>query len=786
MSVLNRKLFRDLWRLKWQMAAIALLVGCGVTVGVMAFSVQKALITAQRDYYRDTRFADVFATATRAPLSLVDDLTRIPGVVAVDARAIKAGLMEVPGLLRPATARLIALPDDDRRALNRIVVIEGRLPDPNRADEAVALKTFLDAAHVVLGERLSMVIGGHRLTFTIVGAALSPEYVYVPSNGPMPDDAHSGVFWAPRAAVERPAGLGGAFSAVSLALAPGTSTVGTIAAVDQLLARYGGSPAYARADQISHKFQQDRIDRMSVMATIIPPVFLIVAAALVHLVLARLVEGEREQVGLIKAFGYDDFAASSLYLKMAAVVGIIGAAAGGLVGGWLAHTLVYVLAKYMRFPHLTAQFSWSAFWVSLAFSVATAVGGSVLAVRRAVRLSPAVAMQPPAPAVFHTGVVERLRIARRFDQPTRMIIRHIERFPLRAISTAGGLGISLSLLISAQFMFGSFDESIDQAYYRARRWTDVIAFAESRDIHALAEATRLPAVVKSEPFRNVAAHLRANARSERVVVVGLEGDAQLERTLTASGKPIAFKGRGLTISEALAGKLHIQAGDVAELEITQGRYPRTVVPIGAVARDYAGVTVHMSRVELNRLMGDGDLVSGANLIVTSDRRFEFYRALARFPQIVTAGSRDDTVAMFRSAVAASMTIEMTFFLGIAGAIAFGIAYNITRVSLTERARDLATLRVLGFNAIDCAYILGGELVLLALIATPIGVAGGYGLAHALAAAFTRQDLYLPVVITPASLGFAVTVYLSAVGLALVLVAQRIWNFDLVAVLKTRD
>ena len=175
---------RDLWRLKWQVGAIAMLIACGVSVAVMAISSQEALVTAQRRYYEQTRFGDLFATATRAPLSIAADLARIDGVVAVDPRAMKAGLMEVPGLLRPATARLISLPDDDRRALNRIVIVAGRLPDPNRSDEAVALKTFLDAAHVSLGERLSMVIGDRRLSFTIVGSALSPEYVYVPELEP--------------------------------------------------------------------------------------------------------------------------------------------------------------------------------------------------------------------------------------------------------------------------------------------------------------------------------------------------------------------------------------------------------------------------------------------------------------------------------------------------------------------------------------------------------------------------------------------------------------------------
>jgi putative ABC transport system permease protein len=786
MSVLNRKLVRDFWRLKWQMAAIALLVACGVSVAVMAFSTQKALVTAQRAYYRQTRFGDVFATATRAPLSLVDDLNRIEGVVAVDARAVKTGLMEVPGLLRPATARLIALPADERRALNRIVLVAGRLPDERRTDEAVALKTFLDAAHVSLGEHLSVVINGHRLTFTIVGAALSPEYVYVPSYGPMPDDAHSGVLWAPRDAVERPAGLGDAFSAVSLALAAGASDAAAIAAVDRQLARYGGTPAYARADQISHKFQQQRIDRLSVMATVIPPIFLVVAAALVHLVLGRLVDSEREQIGLLKAFGYTDRAASANYLKMAALVGATGVLAGGVIGGWLGTVIVGALAQYMRFPHLTGQFSWMAFGVSVGLSLGASIAGSLLAVRRAVRLSPAVAMLPPTPATFRSGLLEELGLTGVLDQPTRMIARNIERFPVRAVLTVAGLGVSLSLLVGSQFLFGSIDVVVDQAYFQARRWTDEVAFADTRDIHAIVELARLPAVMRAEPFRRAAANLRANARQERIVVFGIDDAAVLERAIDAQGNAVAFKGRSAVVSQALAGRLHVRAGDVVELEITEGRRPRAVLPVSAIAQDYAGLTVQMPRAELNRMMGDGDLASGGNLVVDADRRFDFYRAIERAPQIVSAGSRDDTVATFRSAIAAVMTTEMTFYLGFAGVIAFGIAYNISRIALSERARDLATLRVLGFNPIECAYILSGELVLLALVATPLGVAGGFALAHALVTALARQDFYMPFTISPSGMGLAFSTYLGAVILATAMVAQRIWKFDLVAVLKTRD
>jgi putative ABC transport system permease protein len=787
MRALDRKLLRDLWRLKWQAAAIALLIACGVSVAVMAFSTQQALKTAQAREYQAARFADVFATAKRAPLSAARRLARIEGVTAVDARAMKLGLMQAPGLFRPATVRLIALPDDPSAALNRIVLTQGRMPDPNRTDEAVALKTFLDAAHVRLGERLSMVIDGRSMSFIIVGSALSAEFAYLP--GPaslMPDEAHQAVLWAPRTLVEKATGLGGAFSTVSLKLASGVSTPAVLAAVDRVLAPYGGQPAYAREDQVSTKFQDDHIKQLGILALVIPPVFLVVAAALVHLVLGRVVESEREQIGLLKAFGYTDLEAASGYLRLAALIGLCGAVAGGLFGGWLGEVVTSLFTRYVRFTSFERQFSWPAFGIAALVSIAAAVTGSLLAVRRAAALSPAVAMQPPAPAVYRKGALERTLVWAALDQPTRMILRSLERFPVRAALTAAGLGVSLSLLIGTQFMFGSIEEILDQAYYRSRHWTDVVAFAEVRDTRAALEIQRLPGVFAAEPIRIVSARIRAHGREEKALLHGLDPGARLTQPLAPDERPVAPKGRGLILSDSLAARLGVRPGDKVDLEVYEDRRPRAVLPVTDVARDYAGLTAFMDRAALNRLMGDGDVASGADLMLAQDQRQTFYRAIAKTPQIVSAVSRADTVAEWRSSIVKTLTVEMSVYLGFASAIAFGIAYNICRITLSDRARDLATLRVLGFEPAECAYILLGELLMLTLLAMPLGVLGGYGLARALVVAFSHQELRLPAVITPEAYGVSLAAYMGAVALAAALVAGRLWKLDLVAVLKTRD
>ncbi|MDE2487189.1 MAG: ABC transporter permease [Alphaproteobacteria bacterium] len=786
-SPLDRKVLRDLWRMKWQALAIALLIACGVSVATMSFSAQRALAGAQARFYAETRFADAFAALTRAPLSIARELAAIDGVTAVDVRISESGLMDVPGLVRPATVRLISLPDDPSRALDRVRLAAGRMPDPGRTDEVVGLQSFLDAAQVRLGEKLTAVIRGRAATFIVVGAALSPEFVYVPApESLMPDDAHQAVLWAPRPAVERAAGMTGAFDTAAVRIAPGASPKAVLQALDRILAPYGGRAAYLRSDQPSHRFLDAELKELSTSASILPPVFLLVAAALVHMVVSRLVETEREQIGLLKAFGYSDAAAASPYLRFALVVGLTGAVGGGLAGASLGAAIVDLYRQYFRFPMLEVRFHWSAFAAASAIAVAAAVAGSLLAVRRAVALSPAVAMQPPRPAAYCEGLLDRMVRGGGVDQATRMIVRQLERYPIRALLAAAGLAASLALLIGTQFLFDSIEAIIDQSYYRSQRWTEAVALQDPRDIAAVTDLARLPGVIAAEPTRIVSARFVNGAHEERTRIVGLAPAAVLDRPLDASDRPIPFEGDGIVLSEALAGRLGVRAGDSVFVEISDGRGPDALAHVTALARDYSGFSAYMERRALNRLMGEGDLVNGAQLLVRPDRRAAFYRAVERTPQIAGASSRDETVAAWRQAMTEAFRVTITFYVGFAGAIAFGVAYNVTRISLSERSRDLATLHVLGFGHWACAYILAGELVLLAIAAAPLGVVGGQLLAQGLVAAYSRDELRLPAEISLRSYGVALGAYLAAVGLGGVLVVRRVWGLDLVAVLKTRE
>lgn len=784
---LDRKVLRDLWRTRWQVLAIALLIACGVAVSVMAFSAQRALALAQAGFYAETAFGDVFATAKRAPMSLAGRLGRIPGVTATDVRIVQSGLMDVPGLTRPATARLVSLPEGETGSLNRIRLVQGRLPDPRSADEAVALKTFLDAAHVRLGDRLTTVAGGRAFTFTIVGSALAPEYVYVPApESFMPDDAHRAVLWAPRRVLEQTSGMTGAFNTASLRLAAGASEAAVLQQVDQVLGPYGGRTAYVRADQPSHAFLAAELKELSTSAAILPPIFLLIAAALVHLVVSRMVEAERDQIGLLKAFGYSHSEAASPYLKMAAAIGVVGALGGGLAGALFGAAIVDQYRNYFRFPELNLTFHWTAFMVSALVAMAAACAGSMLAVARAASLSPAIALQPPRPPAYKASVLDNGLVRLRVDQATRMIVRRLERFPARAVLSTLGLASSLALLVGTQFLFDSIDQVIDQAYFRTQRSSESVAFQEARGVSVLGDLRRLPGVIGGEPTRGVGARLKVLGMQERTRIVGLEPDATLLRPLDSAGAPLPVVGRGLVLSEALARRLDVRPGGFVWVEIVEGRAPSALLPVTALTRDYSGFSAYMPRAALNHLMGEGDLADGAQLLVASDLRPAFYRALEKVPFVIGASSRDETVRAWRQAMTEAFRVNITFYVGFAAAIAFGVAYNMIRIALAERARDLATLHVLGFGHAECAYILAGELAVIVLAATPLGFLGGRVLAHGLVTAYSRDELRLPMVISAQSHGLALAAYLAAVGLAAALVIERVWRLDLVTVLKTRE
>jgi putative ABC transport system permease protein len=786
MRALDRKLLRDLWHVKGQALAIAAVIACGVAIVIMTFGAMISLRETRDAYYERYRFADVFSQLRRAPLRVENQIAEIPGVAAWETRITHYAALDIPGVPRPAAALLVSLPDSGEAKLNRIALREGRLPIRGR-DELVMSQNMADALGYGPGRKIAVILNGRKRNFTVVGVALSPEFVYVLAPGQlMPDDKAFGILWIGRSIMEAGYDLDGAFNDVSVLLAPDASEPEVIQRLDHILTRYGGTAAYGRADQISNAFIDQELDQLKTIAVVIPPIFLAVAAFLLHMVLSRLIDTERESIGLLKSFGYSNWEVGRHYLKFSLLITAAGVIAGCIAGLSLGQWMTGMYQRYFHFPFLEYQLDRAVFSAAILISFAAAIAGTWSAVLRAVRLAPAAAMLPPVPAIYRRTIIDRLGLARHISMPTQMILRHIERWPLRALFTSFGTAMAVMLLVSLFFFFDAIDELVDSFYFQSNRQDVVIGLVDQRGERARFDIAHLPGIRGTEPVLEIPARLSHGHLTQRLGISGLRQGTRFRVFYDAAGRSFTIPEHGIVLSNKLADLLGLHIGDRVQVEILEGARRSASLTVPAITSEHVGLSAYMDQRALAVLTGEPGTVTSIQALVDRAAQDELLRRLKEIPAVATISTREQAVTSLREIMAKSMTIVIDFYIGLGAIIAFGVVYNAARISLSERGRELASLRVLGFTRGEVSYILLGELAVLIMAALPIGCVLGYWLGWAMSQAMETKLFRVPFVVLPATYGIAMAITLLSAGVSALAVAWRINRLDLIAVLKTRE
>jgi len=784
---LNHKLLRDLWTLRGQALAIAAVIVSGVTTLVMFLSTLDSLEATQARYYREYRFADLFATLERAPERLRHRIARLPGVERVQSRVVAAVNLEVAGFDEPVSGRLISLPDDGRARLNALYIVRGRTIIDGRAEEVVVSESFARAHNFNPGDRLHAIINGRRQPLTIVGTAQSPEYIYqFPPGAFFPDHKRYGILWMARTPLAAAQDMEGAFNDLTLRLADDASEAQLIDRLDLMLHRYGGTGAYGRADQLSHRFLTEELHGLAVSARIFPAIFLGVAAFLLHVVLNRLIGTQREQIAILKAFGYGRGAIAGHYTLLVLAIVAIGAVAGSLLGIYWGRGLSRLYAELYQFPFLDYRVRPAVLAVPLLVTAAAALAGTLSAVRRAAALPPAEAMRPESPVTYHATLVERLGLQRWFAQPTRMILRHLERRPVKSLLSVVGVALACGIMMVGSFQEDAVRYMVGVQYGLSQRDDATVLFTDPTSRRAVHELNRLPGVRHAEGFRSVPVRLRYGHRSYRTAVEGTEPDGVLARPLDQRLHPLPLPPAGMVLTDYLAAELGVGVGDTVTVEVLEGARPVRQVTVTAFSHQYLGVSALMPIAALNRLLGEGNALSGAYLALAPGADRAVYNRLREMPRVASVILREAAVKSFYDTIAETI-LFFSFIANLLGAsIAFGVVYNTARIALSERGRELASLRVLGFTRGEISYILLGELALITLLAIPLGFLFGRGLCALLAAAF-ENDLYrIALVLEPPTYAGAALVVLLSALLSGAVVWRQLGRLDLVAVLKTRE
>lgn len=786
MKAINKKLLRDLGRMKGQLITIALVVAVGVACFVALKGTYDSLQLARSTYYERSRFADVFAHLERAPEALVADLEAIDGVSRVESRVVESAMVPLKTMAVPARALLVSLPDHGTPMLNDLHLRKGRSIEPGRADEVVLLDSFAEAHEMQPGAVLPAVINGRLRELRVVGIAMSPEHVMTMAAGDLaPDPKRIAVIWMARNALSAAFQMEGAFNDVTLGLQPGADVRAVVARVDERLAAFGGIGAVGRDKQPSNFMLDSELVQLESMSTSLPVMFLAVAALLLNLVLSRLVHLQRSEIAALKALGYRDLDVGLHFLKLVLLISGLGAAMGLPLGGWLGVLMVDLYREYFKFPDLHFNLDLRAAAIAVGVTFAAASTGAFSAVRSVVKLTPAEAMSPAMPPKYRRSLVDRLGLGRFVGPSLNMIVRELQRQPVRTLMSSLAIACSVGLMVIGSWYANALDDMIETQFERVMQEDTAVTFARPLPERALRDLAHLPGVLHAEGMRSVPVRFGSGHRHRDGVINGYFDDGQLRTLRNRYGEVVGLPPGGVVLTDLLAARLDVRVGDSVEVTVHEGRRGTHPLVVTGLVDEAFGLQGHMRIDALHDWLGEGAVVSVGLLRVDPLQGDAVNARLKEMPQVLGVIQRRDLLARFYAQSGSMIMIMAVIIMLSAATITVGVVYNNARVALSLRGRDLASMRVLGFHRGEISAILLGEQAIQVLIGLPFGLYLGKLMVIGLASMVDPETYRLPVILTAKSYALATVVALAASALSALLVRRRLDRLDLIEVLKTR-
>jgi putative ABC transport system permease protein len=773
--------------MKGQVFAIAMVIVSGVGTFVMLKSTMQSLNTTRDKFYREFDFADAFVSLKRAPESLKQRIMEIPGINQIETRVVADVKLDIKGFPEPVTAKIVSLPEDGEPILNRLFIRKGRLIEPEKDNEVVVSEAFAEAHGFRLQDSFGAIINGRWKKLSIVGIALSPEFVLQARQGAItPDYKRYAILWMARDVLAVAYDMEGAFNDVALKLSPGINEEDIFIQVDNLLDDYGGLGTYSRKYQISHRFLSEEFRQLQRSSEIFPSIFIVVAAFLLNVVISRTVSIQREQIATLKAFGYSNADIGIHYIKMIFLVVIIGIVGGTAVGVWLGKALSSLYMEFYRFPYLIYELRPSVVITASIITAASAIAGTLHAVWKASSLPPAEALRPEMPSYYRKTIIERIGLWHFISQPGKIIIRNITRRPVKSFLTITGISLACAIMIAGTFAKDAVDFMVNVQFKLTQKEDMTVTFNEPASRKSVFELKGIRGVEHAEGFRSVPVRLRFNHINYRTSIQGIEADNKLHTLLDTNLKPFILPPAGLVLSDYLSTILGAGPGDLVTMEVLEGNRPKRQVPVVGIVKQYIGTMGYMNIKALNQLMREGSTISGAYLSADSLYQNDIFRKLIEMPGVAGTVVRKDEISNFYETQAEAF-LFFTFVASIlAGTIAFGVVYNSARIALSERSRELASLRVLGYTRAEISYIFLGELGLLTAAAIPLGFIFGKGLCVYIAGSISSDLFRVPAVVEPSTYSLAATVVVVSALLSGIIVRHNLDHLNLVAVLKLKE
>jgi len=792
MGVLDHKLRRDIGQSWGMLLAVSAIIAVGIGCFIGMLSASRNLQLAKNQYYASNRLADFWIDLKKAPVEEVERLAAVAGVSEIRTRIQFRVVLDLPDADKPVGAMVISMPDEPAPVINNIIVRKGTYFTHGRVNEVIVSEKFAAARRIEPGDRIHAVLNNQHEELIVVGTAISAEFVYMTSPGSLIDEPESyGLMYVKRSFAEDTFGFNSACNSVVGLLAPESrdESARIVEAVARRLEPFGIFISLPRAEQFSPMIVDGELKQLRTMAVMLPSFFLVVAALVLNVLMTRLAEQQRTIIGTLKALGYDNRALMMHFLKFAGAAGVAGGLMGCLIGYGLAGAMTAMYVGFFSFPHLVNKFYPALAIVGIAVSVLFSMLGTVKGVRRIMKLDPAEAMRAAPPPVGGAVFLERWHVLWHYlDAQWQMILRGLLRNKGRTLVAIFSAAMGSAIVVLAFGFVDSMDHMINLQFERVLRSDYHLTFNSEKDIASVDEIRRLPGVIHAEPVFNVPCTFRVGNQLKRGAIMGIPRYGELTFPLNDKGDAIPVPTAGLLMTDRLMETLGIDAGEYVNIDPVKGdRFTRKIPVVQKVA-SMMGLMVYADYRWLNRVMGEQAAVSEVRVLAMhgfrEKRRFlDRIRTMPGLETVSDIGEQKQALVRQFNGAMRSVAIVM---IGFAAVIFFGAILNGTLIAISERQREMATFRTMGYHENEVGRLFLRENLVTNVLGTLIGLPMGFGMLHGSITGLATDAYSFPATVAPTSYIYTVVLAVVFVLLSQIVVVRSLRAQNWVEALSLKE
>lgn len=787
MNILFRNLLRDIKKSKGQFISIIIIVILGVTFYTGINSMFRNLSNSSVKYYEDYKLADLWVDLYKVPIGIKEKVEGLPNVKMVTGRIVKDASINISG--ENATLRFITLPDVKQDIVNDIVIKSGRYFSEGDSNQCLVDQDFFKANDLKLGDYIYPIINGNKVKLKVVGSVKSPEFVYTlkDSSELMPDNKKFGIIYIKQSFGEAIFDFKGSINSISIQISNGSDAKNEKDDIKKALKNYGVKSVIDRDEQTSTMMLTQEIKKLQSMGGTFPIIFFMVASVIIYIMMGRMVENQRVQIGVLKALGFTNMQVLIYYMSYSALIAVSGSLIGSILGTYMGVGFTKLINQYFNLPLEGARVYGELVLPASILTLFFCLFAGYHSCKVIFKIMPSEAMREKSPEVGKKIIIEKFKVIwENISYLWKIILRNLFRYKRRALLTSLGIIFSSAILLVALSMMDSIDFMMSQQYGNIQNYDIKVNFSKLISVEELNKIKNIPHVKAIEPVLETGVEISNGWRSKDVGFTALIKNPQMYRVEDKNGKALSLPSNGILMSEKLANTLGVNVNDSVNIKFFYPGKEKKEVTVKGIVVQYLGLSTYTSMDNLNSILGEGMIANSAVLKLDNNTfENEVKSKLGDMTAVDSVESKTDALnALLKNMGATKSSIGVLIVL--AAVLLIAVVYNIATINIFERQRELATLKVLGFKDNEIKKLIFNENYIITIFGIVIGLPLGRWLGNYMMLASSTDAYSFPYVVEFKTYIITIVLTLSFTILTNFILMKKIKSIDMIEVLKNKE